>query len=325
MSAVCAQARERRWILVVLFLPLAWPGREASAGSVLVGDLPVRLEVDACTGIDPTRLADLLALELRVLMETEPGAGPPATRASVGCGNGTTLLLRVFDSAEVLASASTLDGRAYPLEGRARAVALVLSEMIVRRRAAAPPSPRPTPPAPAPRTSSFELGLLAGFQRLGRPPETAPAVDAIFGWHVRPWLTFHTGARGTTASFDTTPGRVWAPSLSATFALSLDRVRDRTRFGVGAGVRGGWVWLRGDPATGSASGRRFDGAWWGPCVLATASQRIFGRLLVVLHAEGGYVARPVVGQVRPPAPAAPQDVAIDGPWVRVAAGVAWPL
>lgn len=335
MSAVCLQARERRWIFLLLFPSLVWAAREASAGTAPVGNLPLRLEVDACTGIDTTRVADLLALELRVLMETEGGAGSPTARASVGCGNGTVLLLRVFDSAQVPTSASSLDGTAYPIEVRARAVALALSAMIVRGRAGAPRaapatslSAEPTPPSPpplTPRSSSFELGLLAGFQRFGRPQISAPGVDVIFAWHVGSWLTFHSGARGTTASFDTAQGRVSAPTLSATLAVSLDRVRGGSRVGVGAGVRGGWVWLRGDPATGSASGRRFDGAWWGPCVLVAASQRILGRLLVVLHAEGGYVARPVVGQVRPPTPAAPQDVAVAGAWARAGAGVAWPF
>src|SRR6266700_1414351 len=163
----------------------AGPGRQDARDTSDAGSEPARpaiaLDVDACVGVPPARLDELLALELRVLRESGGPPAPGRTEVRVACA-GATVTLSVAAGPDGDAAERALDWAAYPPPGRPRLLALALSEMIVRAwaREAAAPAPPAEPPAPtlaataqgAPVSDQqprWRLGALIAVERAGRP------------------------------------------------------------------------------------------------------------------------------------------------------------
>ena len=294
------------------------------------GELPIVLDVAPCLDIAPARLEELLALELRVLTESGGPSPPGPTRARVDCA-GPAVVLTVPDRLGGAPAERRLDDwSAYPKQGRPRLLALALSEMIARAWAseAAPAVVVARAPAPAPPVAPFalararlQLGVLAAVERIGRPRETGAGLDVVLGWRARSWLVAEVGARASATSFDTTPGAVSARTLSMFAAALLGPRHGRLWVGAGPGVRGGWAWLRGNPSGADPTGRSLAAAWWGPFAAGAIAIQLGHHLCLLGTIEGGWVARPVVGEVGPTATDA--TVALDQTWLTAAAGAAW--
>ena len=310
-------------VLGVVWLPLP------SLRVARADDLAVTLTVDPCVDIAPARLEELLALELRVLTESGGPAPPGLTRAQVAC-LGPAVILTVSDRRGGTPAARQLDDwSAYPVQGRPRLLALALSEMIARAWAseAAPPPiavrplPAAAPAAPTAAPPGPQLGVLAAVERLGRPRETAAGLDLVLAWPARAWLVLELGARASATSFETAPGAVTARTLSVVAAALAGPRRGRVWVGAGPGLRGGWAWLRGQPSGADPTSRTLAAAWWGPLIAAVVAIELGRRWCLLGAVEGGWVARPLVGQVGPTALDA--TVALDQIWLTAATGLAW--
>ena len=337
--------RRRRWPLAALLWlgSVLLPSRTLTAAPA--GELPVALDVEPCVAVAPDRLRALLVLELRVLAESGGPSPPGLTRAHVGCA-GPSITLGVSVDGFAPFSQRQLDWTGYPAQGRPRLLALALSEMIVRawareaaaaiggpapsRPAATPaPAPAPTPAPDAQRAEhrGLHLAVLANLERIGRPQATGVGGDVVLGWRARPWLIAEVGARAGATSLDATPGPVSLRALSLSVSGLAGSWLGHVWLGAGPGIRGGVASLRGATGAADPAGQStvvphtLAAFWWGPLARGLLVIPLGRHVAVLTTIEGGYVVRPVVGELGPSATSG--NVALDRAWVTAACGVAW--
>jgi hypothetical protein len=277
--------------------------------------------IDPCVGVDGPRVGEMVALELRMLGRVRP----PAAHVRATCRGGHMVL--TVDDGAGLGGERILDLASFPLRGRARLLALEISEMLSpgpEETHARPLPPPAAPPAaavvfaPAPR-ARIELGVLMAAERGGQPQRTGAALALAISYRARRHLALVGEARVGAGSWDTPLGAVDRRSVSAASALLATLERGAGWVGAGLGVRAGLVGLRGRPPANSAvRSEEEGGATWGPLATLAGAYPIVGRALASVRAEIGLVARAIVGTV--PAGA---DVAVSGPWLSIAAGLGW--
>jgi hypothetical protein len=272
----------------------------------------VPVTVEGCEGVEEDLVRATVTLEMRV-MGAGGGAigwtGWPAVR--VTC-TGEQARIELRSTADAATSERILDLSGFPVQARARLLAVEISVLLTPAVEHAPPpmpqvSPHVAPPVPAPPLARPIVELGASVQRLGRPQVFGAGLDLALRWPVRSRFSLLADLRATTASWAAAPGTVRARDFSLGVGGLFGGVWRRMGWGVGPGLRAGYVWLQWQ--------RAFGGTWWGPTGTAMVAFVLSPRWWAGARVEAGYVVRAVDGALDPQGM---QVISLSGPWVSAA-------
>jgi hypothetical protein len=283
---------------LALLLPGAARAEDASPEPA---SLPIALELAGCTTLDQAELFKLLAVEFQTL-NVQPQT--PLERVRVACS-----AQRATVTLESSSTSNEVDLVATRPAAWPRLLALSVSEIVIESRArVAPPRATVLPALPVSRAparspsmpeQSAVARLFAGLalRRAVRPATwlTGPelGVELELSHH------FSVGAdmRAEFGSTDTDLAKVgWVSASGALIALVGGSV-GRWGFGVGPGLRAGYLRLSPTVREPGATGHRVSGAWGGPELVLRARYDLGARWFAVGSVDSGIVTAPVTGLV----------------------------
>lgn len=261
------------------------------------------LRVDPCVPVRPDVVAQQVVIEL----------GPRRTqlahaiRLEVSCRGALTLLLS-YSTRTALARSLNLSLQ--PAEIREQLLALSLAELFaahgteeaeLESRAPAVEAPtvpavaKPVPPS-SPPIPSLRLMALGSAQVFSNGPLNLFGGGLGLGWDGKRRLGFFVDLLARHGRTNVPQGSIAVDTISAGAALLYVHGSARVRLRAGAGLRGGFVRMQGEPADAMRTeGRAHYGGWLGPAATLGVSLHIAQRAVLELWGEGGYVAVPVIG------------------------------
>jgi hypothetical protein len=280
----------------------------------------IRVEAQACPGVDGREVERLLAIELGAL------APPGSIDVSLACTAGR---LRMTARDPVLDRQLVRDvAIGPPEEGRDRTIALLVSQLFLTSWAEeflehpGPRPPAPPPPAaraaPAPLPPVWELQIEAGVRlRDWAAPAPAEQISAMASRRAGP-LRLVALAGLERGSADRAAGSaVWTiGGLGAGVAWGW---AGRGRLGAGGALLGsaGLARVHGDPATTASSGETVSGLL-GQVVLVGGPRLVWSNWRVGLELEVGATFPGATAHV-----AGDRDVKLSGPWAGAGLSLAW--
>jgi hypothetical protein len=298
---------------------------------------PLRLDLDACTNVDPGIVVRVVTLELgEAPKETEHNGS--ITQASVVC-RGHAIVVNIDDPVTGKKSSRTLDLNGQEQAIRSRLLGLAISEAVLSSWIELEIAPTPAVPSPSATAST---AVRREVERI-----TSQRLKAVLGPPV-PHLQLAAGptrrwfGSGATATGVSLVGNGWLgrhPSLGMGLAMDMTnaeqnvagigsgsafgfslapRLAVRTSFNrasviAEAGWRVGLVRLVGEPYDTLRAGRSSYAAWTGPMFGGALDMRVWSKLFLRASLEGGRVvnsARGTIGEDR--------VFALDGSWVQAA-------
>ncbi len=159
--------------------------------------------------------------------------------------------------------------------------------------------------------------LGGATRRFESSPFTAGA-SASVGVPINAWLQQDLALRFDRAERSNASGTLELQSVSAGLVPHLRWARDRLIFELGAGMHGGWVFLRGKASQENVTPGELSGAWLGVGAEASVELMLGNAFGLRLGVDGGHVVRPVIGLVDDQ-PA----MGVWGPWFGLQLGVTW--
>ena len=290
-----------RVAFAVLALELASERAQAAEPSAEPPLLPIGLELDGCQALDQGELDKLLAMEFRTL-----GVLPtqPPERVRIDCAaQGAIVTLESTNTSNSVDFAATTPS-AWP-----RLLALAVSEIVIesRARGATPSAPRTTSRrlAKAPRASAHtsqegrQFRVFAGVavRRALRPATWLTGPDLGVALELNGYFSLAADLRLELGHTETALASVdWVSTSGALVALGGGKV-GHWSFGVGPGVRVGYLRLSPQVQVANATGHSVGGVWGGPELQARAWFGLGARGFVFGGVESGFITTPVIGLV----------------------------
>jgi len=283
---------------LVLLLPSGARGEEASLDRT---PLPIALELDGCTALDRDELLKLLAVEFQTL-NVQPST--PRERVRVACSaRRATVTLESSSTSNEVDLAATRPA-AWP-----RLLALSVSEIVIESRArVAEPRATATPVEPALRTppstaarpeknSSTRLFAGLALRRAVRPATWLTGPELGVAFELSHHFSVGADVRAELGSTDTDVAKVgWVSASGALVALVGGSV-GRWGFGVGPGLRAGYLRLSPTVREPGATGHTVSGVWAGPELVLRARCDFGARWFALGGVDSGIVTAPVTGLV----------------------------
>lgn len=338
------------WLGAQLLLP------SGSVAQTVHGAARVTTLVDACVPIDVEQFHRVLAIELGTSIEYAPTAAqrPDGALVRVVCAFGNAVQLQLEDNLTRKSMQRVVELPAIEVGARTRLLALSVAEFVVASwvelRLA-------QPPLPAAGTAVDEAAVRQAAEiasaRLpaSAPPSPKPQTEVVVGsrWLISlsfepvvfsggsgplPQLSLHLGQRpsehfalGLALSLGHATWPVRWPSLDVGSAL-ITTTTGRLTFGyigqvgfmelsVGAGARGGVVYMAGETQSLELIAGELYAPWGGPLLLLTAAALV-GSLRVSVELEAGYVTLPAEGLIGGTVVAA-----LQGFWGALGLGIGW--
>ena len=296
--------------LGVAALGLALAGTPAWAA----GPTDVRLVTEACPGIDAVRLEELVALELGTV-----GAGRTLSPAVVElvC-DGERIAITATETQTGRQSHAEVLARGTTGPAGLRLLAISVSELVATSEAPIAQRrshERENAQQPEPMRR-FRASAAASLRRVGRPATWleggALGADLAFARHFALAIEGRGEIGSTTTILTTVDWRV----AGASVAVLAGAGRGAWRIEAGPGMEVGLVKLSAhDTATG-AKGSSLSAPWAGPLGRLRVSRAFGGRALLLGQIEGGWVMKPVTGDVSDGRPL----VELRGGWVGLTIG-----
>jgi opacity protein-like surface antigen len=277
----------------------------------------VVLDLSGCAEPSPSEVRALLGVELHDQLVGEGDLVPgDAQTVEVRCTQAEAEL-RVRETAlrRVVALASV------PAGLRARVLALSIAELARPQPIAAPPQvPPPTEVATEPEESEPDVEADAEAEAEAEFPDdpfTRPASYALwaaaegqatpllgFGGSVllrvklQELLAWSSAVSIGQARTDIDRGKLRVLSVSLRTGLALVLESSRASFHVGAGVRGGWLQLTGEPSVAADTAAAHFDAWFvGPALFGGVSWRVASHVFIALELEVDHTLREVRANV----------------------------
>jgi hypothetical protein len=325
----------------MLFASSEAAGQGGSVVGVRVASGPqVKVGIEGCPELDRAEIIRIFRMEMHVpAVDARPDA-QAVTSASIICGTGGTVQLRVDDTITGKTLSRTVD--AVPsTEATPRLLALALVELVYATWSELVLSPGPAvmPVAPPAEREAAKAATDAVKNRMGIGERSwelrISAVGAaqfmfrgtggLYGAGLR-FSGDHKYHLGWTAdvlyfhgSIDVTSGSVATNMLSFSAAATARYELSIVELRAGLGVRGGAVWLTGNPGDPlTVEGRTVTGGFLGPLLFAGVDVRLPRKVSLDLKVEGGWTLVPVKGF-----DSGSSSVSVDGPWVGVQLGVGY--
>jgi len=293
---------------------------------------PVALDMSGCEEPAPSEVRALLGVELHEQLLGEDDLVPgDAQTVEVRCTQAEAeLSVRETASHRVVALASV------PAGLRARVLALSIAELARPQPIAAPPPPpaevvtEPEEPEPdveaeaeAPddrftRPASYALWAAAEGQAT---PLLGLGGSVLLRVKVQELLAWSSAASIGQARADIDRGKLRVLSVSLRTGLALLLESSRASLHVGAGMRGGWLQLTGEPSDAAdTAAAHFDTWFVGPALFGGVSWRVASHVFIALELEVDHTLREVRANVEG------GDARTLSPWRSsgaLGAGVAW--
>lgn len=303
------------------------------------GERPrVRLDVDGCDAVPREEVRRLLAIELHA--DLDDGSEPAflTTRVRVSCA-GTLATLHVEDPVTQKSLRRNIDLGPLALKAQPRLVAIAAAELVAASWAEAENSPQPkvlpAGPQPSPdarasvraaveaRASALDTPLrLMGFLGARGTPSAALYGGVLaLRYDCGEWWGVAVDVAGLYGSAGSPLGTVAQYNASGSAFAYARWAGARLSARVGVGVRGGPVWLTGQPfAPAQVAGSTLLAFWGGPLLEAGLSVPVGRGLSLEALAEVGYVTRPVSALAD-----GNTAMSVDGPWGGISVGLGWGL
>jgi hypothetical protein len=289
--ALRRRARVRR--IGLLSMVLAHTG--VAADPVPSTDV-VRLSIPDCDTTSGARITELVGLELASHpMIVRDDAQRATIRASLRC-SASHAVITVEDSRRTTPLVLHLELEDTRAEARPRLLALAVAELIATSRLERTPAVARVPVVSPVRhrepTSS--LWIAAGVLRAHEPAVWSPALTAGAAHDIGPIelagdLELDWGGRTTAEA------TVGARSLSLSVVPTLPLMAGRFGWGLGLGLRAGYVWLEATPREQTLIGQKLSGVFVAPILQSAHYLRLSGPWFARLALEAGYVAKTVRG------------------------------
>jgi len=290
-----------RVAFAVLALGLASEGAQAAEPSTEPRGLPISLELDGCQALDQGELDKLLAMEFRTL-----GVLPtlPPERVRVDCA-----AQRAIVTLESANASNEVDFTATAPSAWPRLLALAVSEIVIesRARGAAPSAPKTTsrplakgPHAPthtSQKRQIFRVFAGATVRRALRPATWLTGPELGVAVELNRYFSLAADLRLELGRTETALARVdWVSTSGALVALAGGNM-GRWSFGVGPGMRVGYLRLSPQVQVANATGHAVSGVWGGPEMQARARFVLSARGFVFGGVDSGFITTPVIGLV----------------------------
>jgi hypothetical protein len=289
-----------RVALAVPFVVLTARRAGAADTSTDLAALPIELELHDCDALDQAELFKLLAIEFRTL---NVQAATPTEHVHVACApQRAVVTLEAGDTSNEVDLAATAPA-VWP-----RLLALSVSEIVIESRARVVPAAPIAPPEPiAPLTRKlpenieddrrFRLFAGGALRRAVRPstwlsgPELGVAFELNRHFSLVADLRLELGQTSTAlANVD------WVSASGALVAL-IGGSMGHWDFGVGPGVRLGYMRLSPQVRVTTATGHSVSGVWSGPELVACTRYALDARWFALGGVDSGVVTAPVTGLV----------------------------
>jgi len=276
-------------------LGLAFVGAAARASEPT--NAQVKIETDACPGVDAARLVELSAIELGTV-----GAGRTLRPAVVVlvCNDGK-VAITATDVQSGRESHSEVIPRETSGPALLRLLALAVSELVATSEA---PVEKKLPPAAAavsvPQAEParrFRATAAGSLRRVARPATWLGGLTLGAEFAFLRHFTLAVEGRGEMGSTTTSLTTVDWRAAGASVALLVGVSKGAWRLDAGPGIEGGVVKLSAhDTATG-AKGSSLTDPWAGPTVRLRAMHALGRRAFVFGRLDGGWVMQRVAGDV----------------------------
>jgi hypothetical protein len=300
--------------------------------------VPLRLEIDPCTGTDQALVRRLAALELGGTLDDEQPVGT-TTVVHADCRDAEVQVV-IDDPVTGKMISRTLDLPDQPRDARSRLLGLAISEAVLASWAELAITPVPAAPSPGTAASPDVRRQATQIAEQHMRQGTAESRDGAGRWQisagpdlrwfgsglVEPGLALRTvhwlqsySSFGAGLDLDlgfaeasvADTGHASATGLSVAPLLAMRTTLGRLLAAAGVGWRLGLVHLAGEPVDTLRAGRTAFALWTGPLVALDLEVRIWRSAFVHAGVESGLVLLPARGTI-----SGVRVLSFEGSWVR---------
>jgi hypothetical protein len=203
-----------------------------------------------------------------------------------------------------------------------RTIALAAVELIDALNAAATPSPAPAPPEPqpdphAPNRWLISANALAGMTHAPASATFGASLGAdVYPITALPQLGLHVDILADHSKRTLSAGEASLTRLGAGVALDARTTGPQWRATIGAGLRGGPLFVTGSHATANATAHHGTSFWLGPMLRFGVQWSVTEHVVLLAGVESGLIMRSVGLQV-----SGQRQASLNGAWLVGTLGI----